>query len=91
MRDVHVPFATGSRCALIGWREPVPFHSCAPTPDFGEENRLALFTREDIDRWRGGLTRSLQRAVGIANTRVVARATAWVGRRSAQPGAAPAV
>ena len=66
MRNVYVPFSLGTRCALVDWNHVPAFHSCALAPSFDDEARLELYSKEDLDRWKGLISLSLARALATA-------------------------
>jgi hypothetical protein len=75
MQKVYVPFSVGARCALVNWNNVQAFHACAIAPSFNEDARLELFTKEDIDRWKGLISLSIATALRAVR--------AWLDRPAA--------
>jgi hypothetical protein len=73
MRQVYVPFSIATRCALTDWHHIPSFHACAFAPNFADDAKLVVYTREDFDRWKGLLADWLSRMLARARERVSQR------------------
>lgn len=74
MRKIYLPFSSSSRCVLTEWHHVPNFHACAFAPPFDDDSKLELFTRDDIDRLKGLLSRRAARLLATLRARIAAGA-----------------